>query len=427
MTRTFIRGVSWPIVVAGLAAPFAVHCGGSLPGGGGGLPGIPGVGGGSCPDMANVEAIEKFDFAKEFKLKAEVGGKIKAAAAAAADTKAVADKIEADLKVACATLAKDLSVAGDFADAQSACKAAAKGLGDLKAKMGANAKISLSIDEPHCGVDINAYADCAGHCDASVSGGKAEVKCEPGKLQGQCSAKCSGECELSASAQCTGECHGTCDADIKGTCGGKCTGKCDGKVMDAKANGVCDGTCEGKCDANISGECKGKCGGSCKISGSAECKGTCSGSCTAEMQAPKCTGSVEPPKMSAECKAKCDAHAQAKVECTPPRVSLKVTGSADAKAEAQFRTVIAKDYPAVLAVSLGVGKGALQVAGNLKAVVDGAQAGIQTAGDPMVVAKLSACVAAPFKGAVDAAASVQANVNVSVNVQASATASGKAG
>ena len=110
----------------------------------------------------------------------------------------------------------------------------------------------------------------------------------------------------------------------------------------------------------------------------------------------------------------------------PARIA-RVTGSADAKAEAQFRTVIAKDYPAVLAISLGVGKGALQVAGNLKAVVDGAQAGIQTAGDPMVVARLSACVAAPFKGAVDAAASVQANVNVSVNVQASATASGKAG
>ncbi len=263
MTRTLIRGVSWPIVVAGLVAPFVAHCGGSLPGGGG-LPGVPGVGGGSCPDMANVDAIEKFDFAKEFKLKADVGLKIKAAAAAAADTKAVADKIEADLKVACATLAKDLNVAGDFADAQTACKAAAKALGDLRAKMGANAKIALSIEEPHCGVDINAYADCSGHCDASVSGGKAEVKCEPGKLQGQCSAKCSGECEVSAAAQCTGECHGTCDAEIKGTCGGKCTGKCDGKVMDAKANGVCDGTCEGKCDANISGECKGKCGGSCK-------------------------------------------------------------------------------------------------------------------------------------------------------------------
>jgi hypothetical protein len=377
--------------------------------------------------MANVEAIDKFDFAKEFKLKAEVGAKIKAAAGAAADTKAVADKIEADLKVACGTLAKDLNVAGEFGDAQSACKAAAKGLGELRAKMGASAKVNLSIAEPHCGVDINAYADCSGHCDASVSGGKAEVKCEPGKLQGQCSAKCSGECELSAAAQCSGECHGTCDADVKGTCSGKCTGKCDGKVMDGKANGVCDGTCEGKCDANISGECKGKCGGSCKISGQAECKGTCSGSCTAEMQAPKCTGTVEPPKVSAECKAKCDAHAQAKAECTPPHVSLRVTGSADAKAEAQFRTVIAKDYPAILAVSLGVGKGALQVAGNLKAVVDGAQAAIQTAGDPMVIARLSQCVAAPFKGAVDAAASVQANVNVSVNVQASATASGKAG
>jgi hypothetical protein len=46
------------------------------------------------------------------------------------------------------------------------------------------------------------------------------------------------------------------------------------------------------------------------------------------------------------------------------------------------------------------------------------------ASDPIALGRLTACVEAPFKGALDAAASMKASVNVSVNVQASASASG---
>ena len=76
MIRKFWRRVSWPIVFAGLTAPFIANCG-SLPKvpGGGGMPGVPG--GGNCPDMAKIEAIESFDFGKEFNLKADVAAKIK--------------------------------------------------------------------------------------------------------------------------------------------------------------------------------------------------------------------------------------------------------------------------------------------------------------------------------------------------------------
>jgi hypothetical protein len=435
MTRKFWRRVAWPIVVAGLTAPFTANCGGAMPslpsgsgapGGGSGLPGLPTAG--NCPDMAKVEAIESFDFEKEFKLKADVAAKIKAGTAAAVEMKALSDKIEGELKVACGNLAHDLGAQGDFKDAQDACKAANKVIGETQAKFGANAKVKLDASEPHCGVDVHAYADCAGHCDATVKPGAAQVKCEPGKLQGQCSGKCSGECEASAAAQCTGECHGSCDAEVKGACSGKCTGKCDGKAIDAKANGKCDGTCDGKCDAEVKGECKGKCGGECKLSGDAECKGTCTGSCKGEMQAPKCTGKVEPPQMSAECKAKCDASLQAKAECTPPHVVVRVVGQVtDAQAEAKFRAAIEKNLGAILKVAVGTGKGAVELADNMKVVVEGAQAGIQGAGDPMTVAKLTACVSAPFKGALDAVASVKASVNVSVSVQASASGSAKAG
>lgn len=192
--------------------------------------------------------------------------------------------------------------------------------------------------------------------------------------------------------------------------------------MPAGANGRCDGVCDGKCDAEVKAECKGKCGGSCKAKAEAECKGTCTGSCSVEMQAPKCVGKVEPPQVSAECKAKCDAGVQAKAECTPAHVTVRIVGSADAKAEAAFRQAIEKDLGPVLKVAVGMGKSAERLAGDMKVVLEGVQASIQTAGDPLTVGRLTACVAAPFKGALDAVTHVQANVSVSVSVQASATA-----
>ncbi len=428
MTRKLWRQVSWPVLFAGLCAPFIANCGGGMPGmpGGSSLPGVPGGAAGNCPDMTKADAIESFDFEKEFKLKPEVAAKIKAGVGAASEMSAFADKIDGDLKVACGNLAHDLGAAGDYKDGQDACKAAVRAIGDAKAKLGASVKVALDVSEPHCGLDVNVYADCAAHCDATVTPGKAEIKCEGGKLQGECSGKCQGSCETSASAVCTGECNGTCDAEIKGACSGKCSGKCDGKAMPASAGGKCDGTCDGKCDGNVKADCKGKCGGDCKMSAQAECKGTCSGSCSVEMKEPKCAGDIEPPKMSAECKAKCDAHVEAKAECTPPHVALLVSGSTDAKAADAFRLTLEKDLGAVLKVALGTGKAAEHVVGEVSTVVEGAQAAVQTAGDPMTTARLTACVSAPFKGALDAAANIKASVSVSVSVQASASASGSA-
>jgi hypothetical protein len=411
------------VVLAGLTAPFIANCGGAMPSmpGGGGLPGA-----GNCPDMAKVEAIESFDFEKEFKLKADVAAKIKAGASAAAEMKALSMKIDGDLKTACGGLAKDLGATGDFSSGQDACNAAMKVMGEVKAKMGANAKISLDVVEPHCGLDVQAYGDCSAHCDAHVKPGEVP-KCEGGKLQGSCSGKCQGECEASAAAACSGECSGSCDAEIKGSCSGKCQGKCDGKATPAGGGAECAGTCEGKCSGSVHAECKGKCGGSCKMSASASCNGTCSGSCDVQMQAPKCTGKLEPPQVSAECKAKCDAKVQANASCTPPHIALRISGSADAAASAKFQAAIEKNLPGVLTVAVGMGKHVGELAGSMEAVINGVQAGLSAAGDPLTVGRLTACVGAPFKGALDAVANVKANVSVSVNVQASASASGKAG
>lgn len=144
------------------------------------------------------------------------------------------------------------------------------------------------------------------------------------------------------------------------------------------------------------------------------------------MQAPKCVGKVDPPQVSAECKAKCDAGLQAKAECTPAHVVIRITGSADPKTEAMFRGALEKDLGPVLAVAVGTGKAAEHLANDMKVVVEGVQATIQAAGDPVTVGRLTACVGAPVKGALDSVSHVQANVNVSVSVQASASASGSA-
>lgn len=415
------RIVSWPVLVAALGSPLLIDCGGlpSVPG----VPSLPGLPG-NCPDMANIDAVAKFDWAKEFKLDVSAGAKLKGGVTAALNLKALAAEIDGDLKVACGNLAKDLGSKEQFADGTSACKAAIKVMGDVKAKMGASASIKLDLQPPKCSASMSAMADCAGSCDASVKGGKAEVKCEGGEISGSCGAKCEGSCEMEAGAACDGECSGSCDASFKGTCTGTCDGKCDGK----NTKGECKGTCEGKCDAGAKGECKGKCGGSCKMKAAAECKGTCSGKCSVEMKEPKCSGEVKPPQVSAECKASCDAKVSGKLECTPARVALAITGAADASASANFKAAVEKNLPAILKVAIGMKDRVTSVAGSVSAVVEGAQGAVKGAvsGGPAVAAALTACVASPFKGAFDAAASIKANVNVSVDVKASASASGSA-
>jgi len=423
MTRNFWRSVSWPILMAGLSAPLFLNCG-NLPK----VPGAPELPGQCSLDTSSAEAIAKFDFAGEFKLDAKAAAQLKGGIQAAVELKAFADAIDADLKTACGGLAKDLGKGGEFKSGEEACKAAIAAMGEVKGKIGASAKFVLDVEPPKCGLDIQAYGDCAGHCEGSATGPSAKVECEPGKLQGECSANCKGSCEMSAAAECKGECSGSCDATFSGTCGGKCDGKCDGKVLDAKANGQCNGKCEGKCDAKAKGTCGGKCGGSCAIQGEAKCSGTCTGGCSVEMKAPKCTGEVTPPKVSAECKAHCDAQVQAKASCTPAKVSIRMEGQGDAQAFATYKAAIEKNLPIVLKIAIGMGDRAAKMAGNVKVVVEGVQSSVEGAvkASPMVGAKLTACVAAPFKGAFDAAASIKANVNVSVDVKASASASGSA-
>jgi len=419
--KSFFKKASWPLLGAALASPFFIQCGGGLGDmpGGGGLPG----GLGKCPDLSSADGALGFDWAGTYKIDAASANKIKGGVAAAIELKGIAAQIDADLKTGCGALASDLGAPGDFKTGKDACEAAIKAINDTKAKLG---KITVALDmtPPKCGASLDVVADCAAKCDATIKPGSAKVECEPGKLQGQCSAQCEGSCDVEGGAKCDGQCSGKCDAKVVGKCDGVCEGQCDVKGP----NGTCSGTCNGTCKGNVQGTCSGSCSGSCQLKAKAECKGTCSGGCSAEMKAPKCTGEVKPPQMSAECKAHCDAKAEAKVECTPAHVGVRITGG-DPAAVMKFKAALEKDLPLIAKVAIGMGDRVKKLGEDVKTVVEGAKSVVETAakGAAATGAQLTACVASPFKEAIDAAGSMQASVSVSVNVSASATAGGGGG
>ena len=127
-------------------------------------------------------------------------------------------------------------------------------------------------------------------------------------------------------------------ANLAVACEGKCEGTCQGS---------CDGTCEGNtdtgggCNGNCTGKCGGECRGTCQVEANAnvECSGECKGECSGTATAPKCQGTVEPPKgeCSASAEGDCSAtarDAQASAECKPPSLEIVYTGTANVSAQA---------------------------------------------------------------------------------------------
>jgi hypothetical protein len=139
------------------------------------------------------------------------------------------------------------------------------------------------------------------------------------------------------------------------------------------------------------------------------------------MKAPKCSGEVKPPEMSAECQANCKAEVNGKLECTPASAMVKVEGAADAQAAAKLKMVLTKDLPALLKVTMGM-KGKLEgVVGSVQSSLEGAQAAVTSGGDAAL--KVGAC----FAASLEAQAQASASINVSVKASASASGSASAG
>jgi hypothetical protein len=310
----------------------------------------------------------------------------------------VEGRITSSVAMACRNIAKDLGApdadlptvtAGQTvseADTKKACNLASSLIATAKA--GATVQIVASL--PKCEVDASAQLECNADCNVSASctPPTLETACQPGHLSGGCSGSCEGTCTVQASA--TAACTGTCNGKCEGTCAGQ-TGTAGNEVA---CNGTCEGTCKGECTA--------------EISGSATCTGECKGSCTAEFTAPKCDVKMTPPacEAAADCNAGCDGSASLKASCTPPSVTVVVTGTADTK----LQDTLKANLPALLEI-----KAQAELAGQ--AVVNLGE----TAGE--VASAFTAEVGCAVKYGADFATKLTAAASASVNVQASFSAS----
>lgn len=348
--------------------------------------------------------------------------KLEAFLSASADFVGTAAELEGSLLAACKDVGHKLEVSDaemapskDAPAVKAACGAAAAKLkaeiGELRAQ--AKLKVDVVAEPPRCEVSMDAYAKCAGECDASVEPGKLDLKCEGGQIVGTCKGSCQGECSVQAEGKCGGTCEGTC----QGTCEGTCQGTCDGKCSAKNAHGECEGRCKGTCQGACSAKCEGSCSGECWVKASAECKGECRGGCSVVYEAPRCTGEVMPPKVEAECQASCDAKLNAHAECKPGRVRVAVSGKAATNVDerlAKVRAAIEGSWGAVVVARA-----------KLEKLAASGQAMVQTGGKiPGAIGDLGLSAAACATQA--ASGVLRASASVSVSVEASASISGAA-
>ncbi len=243
-------------------------------------------GAGSSESTAGAENLES-SCGGDFGVSASAA-KLEGFLSASADFMASAGELEGTLLTACTDMGEELGVSeadmkpkGDEPAVKAACGAASAKLSAELQDLKASAKLDIKIDAkpPRCEIDMNAYAKCAGECDASVDPGKLEMECKGGEIVGECKGTCSGECNV------------------------------DGKWV------------------NASGEANGQCGGECR------------GKCSVEFEAPRCTGEVEPPKVDAQCEASCDAKLDAHAKCEPGEAKVAFSGKVDGNIEERANKV----------------------------------------------------------------------------------------
>jgi hypothetical protein len=321
--------------------------------------------------------------------------------------------LDGSLRQTCEKMGRELGVrvAGDT---RSICDAVSRTIRDEMDALRTEAGVEIAVNAvpPHCEVSIDAYARCAAECEVNVDPGKVELECRGGYVAGRCSAECTGQCDIGATAACQGSCEGTC----QGGCTGVCNGRCDGACSATNAAGECNGRCEGTCYGTCSAGCQGSCEGSCWAEAHAHCQGSCRGGCTVEIERPYCTGEVEPPRVSAECQAGCDARLHAEAQCTPGKVDVAIRGGAAAnspRAERLRRALVA-GYGELAAI-----RASLDYMRRAGRDLVGATADLRGTGRELGVGAV-ACITEAAGVIASATASVSVSIEVSASVSASA-------
>ncbi len=380
-----------------------------------------------CPDLAKVDEVAAFDFAKEYVLSRDAADKLKAAALAAMEVTILSDKLDAELGIACAQIAHDLGSKGDWRSGNEACGAAIKAVHEARGKLGSKSTAQLVVRTPVCQVDASLMTKCASICDSSVPAGRVKADCE--HKAGRCDGNCDGICETKSATKCDAACSGLCEGTIKGSCGGRCKGTCDGKA--APAGGACAGVCAGTCEKGaMIGECKGLCMGSCKPRVAGICDGVCAGTCTVELSDAKCAGEFKTPDVSTDCRARCELAAINQTECTLPQVGIVLTGLGNRERDTgdQMKAAVDKSFPGLLKILFEVGeKGGKRVL-NAQAVIEGARTGFsemaRSGGKSTAAAaeaQLAKCFDEPLKKAAVNAALVKTSLDQAQAVKDEAT------
>jgi len=326
----------------------------------------------ACPELSGGAASA--NFAAEAKAQAT----IRAFVTASGDLMHLATQIEEEVAAACTRIGTDLGIpANEMAPrntaggrAEGACAAVAAKI-DAILKEGVSARIDAKVTPPECKVEANAYASCAGSCQANVDPGYVVAHCEPAHLSGSCEGKCVGSCE--------------------GSCHGKCAGTCSAKDASGQCAGACDGTCEGRCDA------------------------TCHAKCEGTWKAPRCEADVKGPSVDAKCEASCKAEADFRAQCTEARVEL--SSSVNTGQMPQLIATLSKNLPVLVRAQIAYGK---RLAGSIQTLVE------VGADMPKAVADATtkgvACMGAAANATVQAQASIQVSVKASASVSAKANA-----
>jgi hypothetical protein len=238
---------------------------------------------------------------------------------------AAAAKIDATF-AATGTSKADLSLQ----ETPAMCTLSLSAQASCQAKCSVDGKCDLKVNPPTC-TGGTLEIDCKGSCDVTAQSPK--IDCT-----GSCTGNCSGSCDVTATSpqiDCVGKCEGTCAA------GGATNGT--GIQGDGSCNGTCSGKCTVKGGATVSckGTCSGQCDAKCDVQpGGLDVK--CSGKCSADYQPIECRGGKLSGgcQVDANCQANCNASVDAKAECTPPQLTIVVSASAEAKANAQFDVLV---------------------------------------------------------------------------------------
>ncbi|MBX3219917.1 MAG: hypothetical protein KF795_05310 [Labilithrix sp.] len=374
----------------------------------------------------------------DFGVDASIKGQFNAFAQASADLSGAASGALDGVTGACKGMAQvggANATADEPADPGARVKfwcdlAVAKIQASFQAQGGASAALNIQVTPAECKASFKAEANCQASCqvDASCDASAKPPTCEGGKLEVSCEGGCEGEANASIACEggCTGTCEGSCTAEggVAVDCEGKCEGTCTAKA------GASDG------GAQADGSCKGECNGTCTASATApkvECKGTCKGSCSAKCEAKagatvkcdgKCSGKAEPLsckggelkaqcEVNAECGGNCSASASAKAECTPPKLDIAFSASAQGSAsgEAALMVEAIRLYlPEILLVFQARGKAFVDLTGKVVA------SGSATLDPGKLGLKGAACLGAIVPVVVQAGANVTAAFEASGKV-----------